>query len=136
MSLPTDRRTLVPSFTGNHDPGLADLVERCRDTIFDVRLDVTALPIESLSFVARPDGIGLVVDMVVPDRDRRAVEWIHIWRSLLCPWEVLHANGPEYLVRWMRETIANTLAHEVDESITLRGERVFDPHRPLTRDPR
>ena len=40
-------------------------------------------------------------------------------------------NGPDYLIRAMRDLMASILAHEVDESISDGGERVFNPHRPL-----
>jgi hypothetical protein len=110
-----------------------ELLMRCSCAVAVLRFDATALPVDDLSFTARPDGVVLVVDIRVPDRDKEDVEWINVWRTLICPWGALENNGPDYLVRWMRETIANTLAHEVDESVTLDGRRVFDPHRPLSR---
>ena len=128
------RCMIVPTFKVDEVVGEADLhmVDACRATMATLRFDATALPVDDLTFTARPDGVVLVVDILVPNRDEPSkLEWIHIWRTLLCPWGVLRSNGPEYLVRWMRETVVNTLAHEVDESITLEGERVFDPHRPL-----
>jgi hypothetical protein len=96
-----------------------------------VAFDATALPIDDIVFEARIEGICLSIRMLVPNREAEDLSWIQIWRNLLCPWQVLRIGGPDQLVRWMRETIANVVAHEVDESITLRGERVFDPHRPL-----
>jgi hypothetical protein len=128
-----ERHIIEPSFrvTDCESENRA-LLRQCREMAADTRFDATALPVVALDFEARLDGIGLVVDLLVPNRDKPdEVEWIHIWRSLLCPWGVLRSNGPEYLVRWMRETIANTLCHEVDESIQVRHVRVFDPHRPL-----
>lgn len=128
------RRAIAPLLRVQQvHPGDTELLERCRGTIEAIRFDATALPVDALSFEAREDGIGLVVDVRVPDRDEpEQVVWIHVWRTLLCPWAVLRLNGPDYLVRWLRETVSSTLAHEVDESIALHGVRVFDPHKPLT----
>lgn len=131
MSAPETRKVLAPGWR-NDSVCRDELVLACEATVAALRFDATSLPVDELRFEAREDGVALVVDIRVPDRDvvDRLV-WIHVWRTLLCPWGVLHSNGPEYLVRWMRETIANTLAHEVDESVTLQGVRVFDPHRRL-----
>lgn len=134
------RRVITPSFsvaTGDSAPEGPNvyLAEGCKQLAAGLRFDATALPIDDLSFVAKSYGVTLIVDIRVPDRDKPGVEWIHVWRTLTCPWGPISSNGPDYIVRWMRETIANTLAHEVDESVTLDGERVFNPHRPLRADP-
>jgi hypothetical protein len=134
----TERYTIAPSFDVSISAAAAterqhpQLLARCREVVSNIRFDATTLPICALTFEARASGVMLVVDMLVPDRDvLSTVEYIHIWRSVICPWAPIEGNGPEYLVRWMRETIANTLAHEVDECIALNGRRVFDPHQPL-----
>jgi len=94
-----------------------------------IKFDATALPVESIRFVSLVDGLLLDVVMNVPDRDvRDRVEWITVARSLICPWIVLERNGAEYVVGWLRETIANLMAHEVAESLLYRSKRVFDPH--------
>jgi hypothetical protein len=107
------------------------LAEGCRALIARVRFDATTLPVDDLFFVARPYGVKLVVDLHVPDREQESPLFIHIWRTLICPWDPIKSNGPEYLVRWMNETVANVLAHETAESITIDGVRVFDPHKAL-----
>ena len=132
----TDARKIVtPEFRATNvlaADWVLELTARCRALVAEIRFDATALPVHDLVFEAAPAGVTLIVDMLVPDRDKpESAERIHIWRTLICPWDPIKSNGPEYLVRWMRETIANTLAHEVDESICLRGTRVFDPHRSL-----
>lgn len=127
------RRIITPTFTVSDDcTNHLDILLACQLTIRAVRFDATALPIDELTFDASYAGVKLVVDMFVPDRDKPgSVEKIHIWRTAMIPWDPIISNGADYLVRWMRETIASTLAHEVDESITLDGARVFDPHRPF-----
>lgn len=134
----TERKILLPHFDVDMAKATAprwvhegQYIDDSRRTVEGIRFDATALPIDGLGFTANAVGVQLVVDLRAPDRNRAEVEWIHIWRTLICPWVVLQANGCEYLVRWMRETIANILAHEVEESITYEGVRVFDPHRPL-----
>jgi len=126
---------VVPTFVvdeGHAASEYLDLLDPCAAKVARVTFDATVFPIFALSFTARRDGIALEVDMNVPDRDVPGqVEPLNVTRTLLMPWVVLRANGPDYLVRWMRETIANILAHEVDESIALDGIRIFDPHRPL-----
>jgi hypothetical protein len=135
-AMTTERKIIAPEFrwtVAGAPDWVLEAAGRCRTLIDDIRVDATALPIHDLVFEASASGVQLIVDMLVPDRDQpEAVVWIHIWRTLICPWDPIKMNGPEYLVRWMRETIANTLSHEVDESIRLRGDRVFDPHGRLS----
>lgn len=44
-----------------------------------------------------------------------------------CPYE-LHTN-PEYFCMFLRGMLHRVMEHEVDESILVNGQRIFDPHR-------
>lgn len=126
-------RSLAPKVRfDNYPEERVELVKRCEATVRRIRFDATALPVADLTFASGDTGICLVVELRVPDRNQPDVlEWATVYRTLVCPWAPLDANGPEYLVGWLRETIANTLAHEVDEALTYGGRRVYDPHRSL-----
>lgn len=132
--VPKARRVFQPSFvTTTMPPDMGDLAAACEARIEQVQIDATALPIDDVVFEAQYPGVLLSVRMLVSDREAPPddLKWIQVWRNLSVPWEVLAMNGPDFLVRWLRETIANVMAHEVDESITVSGVRVFDPHQPL-----
>jgi hypothetical protein len=131
------RKVITPRFDigelATAEPWVPAFAWECQALVSAIRFDASALPVDDIVFAASVPGVTLIIDFLAPDRDTRGttLDWIHIWRTLLCPWEPLKSNGPEYLIRWMRETIANTMAHEVDESISIAGQRVFDPHRKL-----
>lgn len=104
-------------------------LEPIERAVRSLAFDATSFPIVGLSFWPNAYGIQLTVRMLVPDRDDGKLG--EVWRRVSLPWAPLDANGPDHLVRWVRETIANIMSHEVDEALTFHGVRVFDPHRPL-----
>jgi hypothetical protein len=140
--LPTERRIIAPLLQSKHeidaivDGSLDDLRAHIRRRVAELRIDATALPFDDLVFEECSDGVAISARMLVPDRDvLDHLEWSQIWRTVVIVWPALKMNGPDYLIRAMRELMASILAHEVDESIADGGERVFDPHRPLRSSP-
>ncbi len=103
---------------------LADL---CATTVAAVRFDASSLPVTEIRFTADVWGVLLEVDIEVPNREAEGP--IVVTRSRACLWASV--GDPDYLVRFLRETITNILAHEADECLTLYGRRVFDLHASL-----
>lgn len=106
------------------------LVGDCAAVVALLTFDATALPVQDLRFAAEESGLRLDIDILVPDRDKD--EAVVITRAVMMPWEPLEGNGADYIVGWVRETLANFMAHEVSEGLLYNGERVFDPHRRFT----
>ncbi len=55
-------------------------------------------------------------------------------RKEVPPW----FQGPqdvEAICRWVLDEVMSLLKHEVDEHFLLNGQRVFDPHQPVSRFP-
>jgi hypothetical protein len=130
---PVARRIVAPTFSTVEEPAeqFRALRDACEVSLRRIRFDATTLPVIALTFTAHAHGIQLSARIDVPARDSEPMQWWEIWRTLLVPWVVLKTNGPDYIVGWTRETIANLLAHEVAENMTVDGHRVFDPHRSI-----
>lgn len=124
-------RWVVPTFQFSEegsDPG-SETLSAVEAVARRLRFDRRTLPIEGIHLVARLQCLELTVQLAALERNEGFP--IGVMRRVALPWEPIRANGADQVVRWIRETIANLLSHEVDEAISLDGERVFDPHRAL-----
>jgi hypothetical protein len=135
--LPKTRRVIAPRWAPLSDVAEKDFDERldliaeCARVVRLLRFDATSLPLDDVMFEVLRDGIMMSVRMLVPNRDSRELSWIQVWRNLVVPWAPLAMNGPDMLVRALRDVVAGAVLHEIDESLTYDDQRVFDPHRPL-----
>jgi hypothetical protein len=135
--LPKTRRVVTPRWAPSSMYVADDADERiglirdCAALVEKLRFDATSLPLDALEFEVLQDGINISARMLVPDRARPGLNWIQVWRNVVCPWGPLATNGPDHLVRMARDVIAGAILHEVDEALSLDCVRVFDPHRAL-----
>lgn len=65
----------------------------------------------------------IVVEFQVPQRDNIAK-----WSYLKQAFYPVYCNSADELIENVRMHLKNLLAHELDESLLINGNRVFDPH--------
>jgi hypothetical protein len=121
-------------------------VERFRDAVasFEIREPLKSMcqpTIEFRDYGNSADPLGFppyvrryALQITLRTAHRNTGEIGPLMTSLEIPEHLLAAGDEKLIHLWIRSKLKAFLTHELDESIHVRGERVFDPHDPLTKN--